>query len=561
MSGAVIPFLNPILKKNSPDISDCIYVTDNAWTGWTLNNINATASGDGVATIVCNSTAGTYDKSLSIPINKNKVWLRAKVTSGSLFGWGLATASGATYPTVDLYFPALNTWVEFECELRLEAGSGTKVSLTQGSAFVAAGNTLQVSGLSVGSYNYSPRVLTDSGCAAANQASILIQKVVAPTGGDFSTIAAAINGCTDVGPHRQYELLIKPGTYAETNITPLDYIHLTGEDPATCIIAAHISPSSSVANIAAQSTMMLTHNSRVKNLTITIQNGRYAVHMDDTPNFNKLSQFINCYIEHLGNDEARADPAHSGDYSSIWTSEYAVGVGTRTGEAITAENCTFKGPAGAFSTHNSSNFIRPCSVYLKNCKLIGTKEGAFSFRMQSLGSGKLDQATLENCEMNGDIIHNDSGWAGGTPATRIEWQLSLINCTPVLYNVSTSVSADQYTRPLNLTNEIELFNTSGVLIPRGSAVVYNTARSNIRAMATSDAVARYIGIALTDIAISARGRVSKSGIDTSTFIARDGADSVSMGTALGISTVTPGQFKVGATPTVIYGIGSEVVKY
>ncbi len=544
----------------APEGVNSIYTNDTSWTGWTSSNASLTKTA-GVLAITCTTVSFSATKLITIPQNKAKVWFRARVTAGSLLGWRISTNFASTYPVVDLQFPDLNKWVDFEVDFSSYASALTRVGFTQTTTYDDVGNTLEIAGLTIGEFDYSSRNLTNNGIMAANQSYALIRKTVGATGADYTTIAAAIAGCDGVGPHKRYELMIQPGTYAEQDLVLLDYIYLTGVDRETCIIQGYQAPSSSNTQIAASSPLNVYCNTRISNLTITAQNMRYCIHCDGTPMFDKTVELRNCLLEHYGNDEARADPAHSGDSGSTWASEFAWGSGTKQGAFFYFENCEFRGIVGAFSVHNYRNFTKQSKVYLKNCKLIATKETASSLRIQSLGSTVKDKITLENCELNSFVQHNDSGWLGGSPASRIEWQLTAINCTPFRYDVSTSVAGDANTRPVIYNVEKELYNTSGVTIPRGSAVVYNTAITNIRAMTSTDLPHKFIGITLEDIASTVKGRVSSSGIDTSTFIAREDATAVALGTTLGISSVTPGQFKVGNIPAIAHGIGSEIIRY
>ena len=62
------------------------------------------------------------------------------------------------------------------------------------------------------------------------------QVVVAADGsGQFTTIAAAIASIKDATKDKPVDILIRPGTYAET-ITTRDWINLVGQDREKCVI-------------------------------------------------------------------------------------------------------------------------------------------------------------------------------------------------------------------------------------------------------------------------------------------------------------------------------------
>jgi hypothetical protein len=382
--------------------------------------------------------------------------------------------------------------------------------------------------------------------------------------GNFSTIKSAVDSIADATVFNRYQVIVYPGTYTDVNWDMKDYVDIIGINKSTCILQGYLPPDSSDADITAKSTFNWNTTGKVANLTITCQNMRYPIHSDSNGSRQNIIQVIeNCIIEHLGNDEARANRvANSLDPNTVWSSENAWGGGTASGMQINAKYTEFKAPVMPFSSHNNANFEKPSCIELDTCRLLQSKEigsTRCSLRLQSLGSGQQDKIVLKNCELNGKIIHNDTTWMGtANPTTHSEWEVTMVGTTPALYDTSTAIPADSYLRPYVLDQEVELFASED--IERGMAVTYNSSWLNVRKMTNTDAAEDFIGIAITDIAIGARGRIKTKGFEKDTFIAQDSYSAASFGSKYGIGA-TAGKFTLGATPTLLKGMGTNIIKF
>jgi len=342
-----------------------------------------------------------------------------------------------------------------------------------------------------------------------------------------------------------------------------NYVDVIGIDRDLCIVQGSLPNDTDPAVIEATSTFDGNGTWLLKNLTITCQNMRYAVHSDSSidvaNNQDMINRYDNCYIEHKGNAGARTAQSPT----VIWTSELAIGSGTKSGQKIEIKNCEIKGVVAGFSVHNNTGFTKAANVEIYDSKLISPTTTGYSFRVQSLGSGFNDKILLSNCMLEGRIRHDDDPWGGaGGLSTHVEWDITLAGCTTVFYEISTDIAADAFTTPLDIDNDKNFFNTSGSTILRGMAVSHNTAPSNIKAMPYTESQDRFVGIALEDIAATTGyGRVRTLGQFSPTFLNREDAAAIALGGQFGLSRTTAGSFLYAATPALLSALATTRIKY
>jgi hypothetical protein len=90
--------------------------------------------------------------------------------------------------------------------------------------------------------------------------------VVAKSGGDFSSVATAVNGIADASANNRYLVRVAPGIYDESVLVTLPgYVHLQGDGPATTIITSNRGNSSPNQNAA---TLYMQENSYLSNLAV-----------------------------------------------------------------------------------------------------------------------------------------------------------------------------------------------------------------------------------------------------------------------------------------------------
>jgi len=89
--------------------------------------------------------------------------------------------------------------------------------------------------------------------------------VVAESGGDYTTVQAAIDSITDAAADNPYLVWVAPGVYSEM-VTLKPYVHLQGAGQEATVITS--TASSSGAWPPAQATLVLTSNSSLRDLTV-----------------------------------------------------------------------------------------------------------------------------------------------------------------------------------------------------------------------------------------------------------------------------------------------------
>jgi hypothetical protein len=90
--------------------------------------------------------------------------------------------------------------------------------------------------------------------------------IVAPSGGDFTSVAAALSSITDASPTNPYLVQVMPGVYAETALVQVgSFVHVRGSGPSTTVVT-----SSRTAGTpgAAAATVELLELSRLSHLTV-----------------------------------------------------------------------------------------------------------------------------------------------------------------------------------------------------------------------------------------------------------------------------------------------------
>jgi hypothetical protein len=129
-------------------------------------------------------------------------------------------------------------------------------------------------------------------------------------GGDYTTLTAALAGVSPTYFDR-YIINISE-TLNEYHVTPKEYTEIRGDDKATAKIIGHPDVDvESEANMTNYSTIEMVASLRkvvFRNLTISAQNLKYAVHLDsvDKNNVNKYrieNSFFDCNIIHYSNSE------------------------------------------------------------------------------------------------------------------------------------------------------------------------------------------------------------------------------------------------------------------
>lgn len=225
--------------------------------------------------------------------------------------------------------------------------------------------------------------------------------------GDFTSLVAAVNAVGDGTADKPINIYVHGGTYdilaelggdswlqtVETTnserqgiIVP-DYVNLIGVGDVT--LSLEVRDEDTTENTAKRiSALNLWRHNTIKNIKITVQNTRYAVH-DETNNsyHNNDVRYIDCYFEHKGNKRG------------VWSSTQAYAAGMGSGGNYYFENCTFKSVAIPFSMHDNFN-VESNRVRIVKCTFI-TGNDDVAIRFGSYGTGaKKSIVTIENCNID-----------------------------------------------------------------------------------------------------------------------------------------------------------------
>lgn len=233
----------------------------------------------------------------------------------------------------------------------------------------------------------------------------------AGTTGSESSIRTVFNSITDASKINKYKVCVLPGTYSfdsefteeeiETSgfrgVVVPDWVTLEGIHGGVTFSCTISSNSISTLNLGVGSSL--------KNLIITGQNCRYAVHDDYGYNNDNGEKVIeNCVIT-----------ANGCSYG------YAYGAGCRSGEKLTFKNVKFTGSTyedGGFLMHSNTGFSIPCMIEMFNCQFIslnGHAERACNIR--ALGNtGIVNKLFINNSRINGFYLEISS-------ANVIDWTI------------------------------------------------------------------------------------------------------------------------------------------
>ncbi len=236
---------------------------------------------------------------------------------------------------------------------------------------------------------------------------------VDPDGGaDYTTIAAALSAITDNSYWNQYNINIEDDTIYEVDLEWKNYVNLIGNDTATAKVIGYIPEDSSQTYIQNTSTIDAQYvNCTFRNVHISIQNGRYAIHSDSGSEESSLSisqNFTDCKIVHEGNDEA--DTYHSG---VVWGTPDAMGMGFSGNMVVNINRCYTESKADYANTsrgiamHSTTVENDPSKMYISNtiCKT----GDSYALRIGMLFNNQ-DEYYFDNVQMyDGGLLIDGAG--------------------------------------------------------------------------------------------------------------------------------------------------------
>lgn len=236
---------------------------------------------------------------------------------------------------------------------------------------------------------------------------------VKPSGGDFSHPKLALDSITDASATKKYRIAIYPGQYTGYSEWHLkDWVDLVGIGRREEVIISYENPNdASAATIRNTSVFWAARRSNIKNITVQIKNGRYAIHAEsDGQRPNNKFGIYNCAVKHLGNSSATNNDWPIG-------SQYAVGSGNSPGEVYFIRGSHFEGPGGGFSYHTpgygmpvSATYSDATGVDVEGCSFKATVPGNASFAIKPIRPGAGDWCRLVGNTFDGFISYTTTEW-------------------------------------------------------------------------------------------------------------------------------------------------------
>lgn len=226
-------------------------------------------------------------------------------------------------------------------------------------------------------------------------------KTVQPSGGDFTTVNAALAALGEQTIRTRHRLLLWAGVHATEEIEDVGFVDIQGRGPIETTIDGSQPDDASAADIQANSTLYLRHTTRLEGLTARMRNGRYAVHIE-TQNIwlDTVQDLIDVDIEHLGNDDAVND---------VWPAQYALSAGVSSGQVVRLRGSRLQAKnAGAILYHTNEDFAVPSLLDIEGCRIAVDSDaaGVYALDLAPLGSFQADQ-----CRLVGNTFVGDIGYA------------------------------------------------------------------------------------------------------------------------------------------------------
>lgn len=230
-------------------------------------------------------------------------------------------------------------------------------------------------------------------------------------GGDYTSLYAAVTSITDSSDVNRYVIRLHEGTYDLISeifgssdpsdlfntvgmILP-DHVDIVGiGNRDNIIVKAQFDPATVTENLNKYfSAINLKYNNKLENITVIIQNGRYAVHDESNGEFKNYEREVkNCKFIHLG-----------GTNTSYWQSHHAYGHGLSSGCRCYYENCVFEtqsteSAACAYGCHNATGEERFASIVFKSCVFSNSSNNTKGVSIGSMVSGTEDYIIFEGCD-------------------------------------------------------------------------------------------------------------------------------------------------------------------
>lgn len=193
--------------------------------------------------------------------------------------------------------------------------------------------------------------------------------VVAKSGGDFTSVAAALDSVGDASANNRYLVRVAPGTYAESNAVQVPgYVHLQGDGPNTTVIT---SDRGSATPEGSAATIVMLENSVLSNLAVhNTGNGptSFGIYMAETSR-NTTVDNVDVVVDGNGTGGARSGVHLNSASPTIKNSRFKASGATGFGTAVNAGLSSVHTAGSGFpqALILNSTFLGGASSTVENC--------------------------------------------------------------------------------------------------------------------------------------------------------------------------------------------------
>ena len=244
--------------------------------------------------------------------------------------------------------------------------------------------------------------------------------------GDFTSLVDCLKSITDSSLKKQYNVYVYddhdiiaelggqnyieslPETADRTSLYVPEYVNIIGIGLRTLSGKIKRTWNCNYNAVKAMSTLEIKKgNNKFKNLIITAQNMRYAVHDESNGSVpNNSIEWENCKFIHYGNDDFKDDT------TGQWLSVCGYGSGMSSGCIRKFEHCYFESNAFfPYLCHDNKNFKDGVYLYFNDCELNnkgGNKAYSQSAKLSSFGPGTVDNtASFNNCILKNILVKSE----------------------------------------------------------------------------------------------------------------------------------------------------------
>ncbi len=215
-------------------------------------------------------------------------------------------------------------------------------------------------------------------------------KVVASSGGNYTTLAAACNAQSDAANYGTNSIYIRGNINTNAGATTKAYSSIIGAGKSTTTLYMDLGDGASAGDVELYSTVDIYKTGYIQGLTIKGKNCRYAAHPQHIANSTKQT-FVDC------------DFIHETNVASGWNYQTAAGTGLYDACSIVFKRCSFTSAYRGLSSHNIVGSASTGStLYASFCDVVLSGSSKEPYVVENIcGTGNTSSTfTLDNCTAN-----------------------------------------------------------------------------------------------------------------------------------------------------------------